>query len=113
MTTPNAASLAHPRQRDTDNAHFAGDIASAPLVLVKFTGAWCPPCRAMQPTIDALVRDRGDLVVLSVDVDAEQAVAQRFGVRAVPTLIAFRGGRPIGQVVGAVPRAAIEKMLGP
>jgi thioredoxin 1 len=101
----------HERQRDTDDAHFDADLESAPLVLVKFTGTWCPPCRAMQPTIDALAEERTDLLVLSIDVDEHQLVAQRLGVRSVPTLIAFRNGRPIGSLVGHAPRTAIDKLL--
>jgi thioredoxin 1 len=85
---------AHPRLRDTDDSKFHEDLKSASLVLVKFAGAWCPPCRAMQPTIEALVNERAELLVLSVDVDSEQQVAQQYGVRAVPTLIAFRNGPP-------------------
>ncbi len=104
--------MLEPRLKQTDETHFAQDLSSAPLVLVKFTGTWCPPCRAMQPTLDALVKDRADLVVLSVDVDTDQSVAQQYGVRAIPTLIAFRGGRPIGQLVGNASRTAIEKLLG-
>jgi thioredoxin 1 len=65
----------------------------------------------MQPTIDALAEERKDLLVLSIDVDEHQLVAQRFGVRSVPTLIAFRNGLPIGQLVGHMPRATIDKLL--
>ena len=97
--------------KDTDNTHFDADLKSNPLVLVKFTGTWCPPCKAMQPTIDKLSADRSDLLVLSVDVDNQQQVAQRFGIRAIPTLIAFRDGRPIGQLVGGQSRAALDKLL--
>lgn len=97
--------------RRTDDASFAADIAAAPVVLVKFAGAWCPPCRALQPTLDAIARDRSDLLVLSVDVDESQALAQQFSVRSVPTLVAFRDGKPIGQIVGNQPRARIEALL--
>ncbi len=101
----------NPRLRVTDDVHFDADVASAPLVLVKFGGTWCPPCRALEPTLDALVRDRADVTVLSVDVDTEQAVSQRFGVRSIPTMILFRQGKPAGQLVGNQPRASIEKLL--
>jgi thioredoxin 1 len=50
--------------------------------------------------------------VLSIDVDEQQALAQRFGVRSVPTMIAFRNGRPLGQLVGMASRSTIEKLLG-
>ncbi len=98
--------------RTTDDVTFDADLRGAPLVLVKFAGTWCPPCRALEPTLDAVARDRAGLMVLSVDVDEQQALAQRFGVLAVPTLIAFRDGRPIGQLVGNASRTAIEKLLG-
>lgn len=107
-----ATSDAVGQHRKTDAQHFDSDLTSAPLVLVKFSGTWCPPCRALEPTLEAVARDRRDLLVLSVDVDEEQAVAQRFGVRAVPTMIAFRAGRPIGQLVGNASKSSIEKLLG-
>lgn len=100
------------RIRHTDTQHFDADLGSAPTVLVKFTGTWCPPCRALQPTLEAVARARTDLVVLEVDVDAETPVAERFGVRAVPTLIAFRHGKPVGQLVGNQSRARIETLIG-
>lgn len=101
-----------PNLRATDDQHFDADVASSPLVLVKFTGTWCPPCRALQPTLEKLAAERADVLVLTVDVDEEQQVAQRYGVRGVPTLLAFRDGKPVGQLIGAHPRANIEKLLG-
>jgi thioredoxin 1 len=100
------------RHRDTDELSFEADLKSAPLVLLKFSGTWCPPCRALEPTIAGLVAGRQDLLVLSIDVDEQQALAQRFGVRSVPTMIAFRNGRPLGQLVGNASRSTIEKLLG-
>jgi thioredoxin 1 len=104
MTIPN-------NLRDTDDAHFDADVRSAPLVLVKFTAGWCPPCKAMQPAVEALAADRKDLLVLSVDVDSEQQVAQRYGVRAVPTLMTFKDGKPVSQRVGGQSRAGLDAML--
>ncbi|MDC0716097.1 thioredoxin family protein [Nannocystis bainbridge] len=105
-TSPNSS----PHHR-SDDASFAADVAASPYVLVKFAGAWCPPCRALQPTLDAIARDRSDLAVFDVDVDASHALAERFGVRSIPTLVAFRDGQPIGQLVGNQPRARIEALL--
>lgn len=102
----------HARLKETDEQHFDAELRAAPLVLVKFTGAWCAPCHALQPTLEKLVHERAEVTVLSVDVDTEQAVTNRFGVRALPTLIAFRQGRPIGQLVGNASRKAIDTLLG-
>jgi thioredoxin 1 len=99
------------RLRDTDDARFDADLASAPLVLVKFGAAWCPPCRLLDPVVEKLAAERSDLLVLSVDVDTAQGVSQRFGIRSVPSVIAFRGGKPVGQLVGFVPRAALDTLL--
>mgnify|MGYP000449807680 CR=1 FL=1 len=101
----------HPRLRTSTDASFAADLAAAPLVLVKFAGAWCPPCRALQPTLEAIARDRDDILVLSVDVDENHALAEQFKVRSVPTLVAFRAGQPIGQILGNQPRPRIEALL--
>lgn len=97
--------------RNTDETRFDADVASAPEVIVKFTGTWCPPCKLLQPTLESIVRDRAELLVLSVNVDDEQNLAQRYGVRAIPTMISFRNGKPSGQLVGNQSRTTIEKML--
>lgn len=112
MTTISSPVSSRPHPRRTDDVSFATDVAAAPLVLVKFTGTWCPPCRALQPTLDAIARDRADLLVLSVDVDDNQALAQAYEVRSVPTLVAFRDGRQVGRLVGNQPRARVEALLG-
>lgn len=97
--------------RPTDDSKFEADVSSSPLVLVKFTGQWCPPCRALEPVLEKLSEERRDVLVLSVDVDENQQVSQRYGVRSVPTLIAFKKGRPSGQLVGAMPRRMIDALL--
>ena len=97
--------------RTTDDLKFDTDVNSAPLVLVEFGGTWCPPCKALKPTLEAMSAERPAVPVLYVDVDESQAVTQRFGVRSIPTLIAFRNGKATGQIIGAVPRPKIEALL--
>lgn len=93
-------------------ASFDDIVSSAPQVLVKFTAAWCPPCHALSPTLEAIAATRAGLVVVEVDADEEQGLGARFGVRGLPTLVVFRDGRPTGQLVGNQPRAKIEALLG-
>lgn len=90
---------------------FDVDVGCAPQVVVKFTAAWCPPCHALTPTLDAVVGAAPDVALVEVDVDDEPGLAARFGVRGMPTLIVFRNGAPVGQLVGNQPRARIEQLL--
>src|SRR3954469_3085414 len=80
-------------------------------VLVDFTAAWCPPCRAMNPILDQLAADRDDLKIVSVDVDEDQQLASQWGVLGMPTFILFQNGAPIQQLVGSRPRKRLESEL--
>ena len=81
-------------------------------VLVDFYADWCGPCKMMAPMLDDLARERaGSVLVTKLDTDRNQATAQRFAIRGVPTLIAFRGGREVAREVGAVPKPRLEALL--
>lgn len=95
----------------TDDSRFDADVKSAPTVLVAFSGTWCPPCRALEPTLAKLASERPDVRVLEIDVDANQLVAQRLLVRTVPTLFLFRQGRIVSQLIGNQPRARLDDWL--
>jgi thioredoxin 1 len=91
-----------------------GDVVSASSVpvLVDFTAAWCAPCRTIAPHVEAVADKYADrLVVAKCDVDANQALTARFDVRAMPTLLMFKDGKVVGQIVGAVPRHKIESLV--
>ena len=96
------------------DTNFDALALKAPLpVLIDFTAAWCPPCRTIAPHVAALARDyAGRLTVGTCDVDSNAALAARLDVRAMPTLILFKAGEVVGQIVGAVPRAKIESLVG-
>jgi thioredoxin 2 len=81
-------------------------------VLVDFYADWCGPCKIMAPILDDVAQQRaGELVVLKLDTDRNQATAQRFGIRGIPTLILFKNGREAARRTGAVPRAEVESLL--
>jgi thioredoxin 1 len=81
-------------------------------VLVDFTSAWCPPCRAIAPHVAALASDHpGRLRVGTCDVDSNSGLVARLDVRAMPTLMVWKGGRVVGQIVGAVPRARLDALV--
>jgi thioredoxin 1 len=91
---------------------FAAQVLEADVpVLVDFWAAWCPPCRVMHPILDELAGDRDDLRVVSIDVEANQATAARYGVLSMPTFLLFRDGEPVLRLVGSRPRRRLEEEL--
>ncbi len=96
----------------TDQNFEAEVLKSAVPTLVDFWAVWCGPCRAIAPTVEALAKEyKGKLKVAKMDVDAHQGVPQRYEIRSIPTLLIFKGGQVVGQIVGAVPRAKIEDAI--
>ncbi len=83
-------------------------------VLVDFWAEWCPPCLALNPVLEDIARDHADkLTILKLDVDANNRTPMRFGVMSFPTLILFKGGEPVKQLVGARPKGALLRDLTP
>jgi len=81
-------------------------------VLVDFWAIWCGPCKAIAPTVEALANEyAGKIKVVKVDVDQEPQIAARYGIRSIPTLMVFKGGQMVDQVIGAVPRQHLAGML--
>jgi thioredoxin 1 len=87
------------------SANWTSEVENAAEpVLVDFSATWCPPCRAIAPTIDALAGEfLGRVKVGTIDVDAEPELAERYNVRAMPTLLMLKGGRVLDQHLGAAP----------
>ncbi len=84
-------------------------------VLVDFWAAWCGPCRAIAPHVDAVAEEyAGKAKVVKLNVDDAPEIAGRYGVQSIPTLIVFKGGQKVGEMVGAGPNArqAIGAKLG-
>lgn len=81
-------------------------------VLVDFHADWCGPCKMMAPILDELAnRESGRMIVAKVDTDREQATAQHYQIRSIPTLMVFRGGKMVAQRAGAMPAPALREWL--
>jgi len=81
-------------------------------VVVDFYADWCGPCKIMAPLLDDAARRRaGELLIVKLDTDRNPVTGQRFGIRGIPTLIAFRSGKEVARRVGAVPPAELEAFL--
>lgn len=88
-------------------------LQSEQPVLVDFGAGWCGPCRQIAPEVDAVAEQyAGRARVFTVDVDKEPDLAARYGVQGLPTLLVFKGGRPVSQIVGLAPRSEIALKLG-
>ena len=98
---------------EVSDGEFQKAVLESPHpVLVDFTATWCPPCKAIKPSLEELAAQyQGRASIVAVDVDASQATAQQYGIRAMPTLLVFKGGKVVNQLVGAAPKARLEALI--
>jgi thioredoxin 1 len=95
--------------------NFEEEVVNSPVpVLVDFWAEWCGPCKMLNPVIEEVARDlSGKLKVAKVNVDDAQELAVRFGIMSIPTLLVFKQGKVVGQIVGAMPKDQLLAKLNP
>jgi len=96
-----------------DDQNFKGVVVEAKMpFLVDFWAPWCAPCRAIAPTVEELAGEYAGRVGFGkVNVDENPKVATEYGVRSIPTLLLFKDGKPVKQIVGLRPKAELKKNL--
>lgn len=96
----------------TDQTFESEILQSDTPAVIDFWAEWCAPCRAIAPIIKELAAEYGDRVkIAKMNVDHSPNTPGRYGVRAIPTVLAFRGGQVVEQLQGARPKAAFEEMI--
>ena len=101
------------KPKEVDENTFEGEVLQADKpVLVDFWATWCKPCLMVAPLVDELADEfEGKVEFCKVDVDANQKIAANYGVMSIPTLLVFKDGAPVSNMVGAKPKAEIKKHL--
>ena len=92
---------------------FDSTLKASPVpVLVDFWAEWCAPCRRLAPTIEAVAAElEGKMAVGKLNVDDHPGVSARFGIRGIPTMILFKDGKPVDQIVGLISKDELKKMV--
>jgi thioredoxin 1 len=103
--------MAHPA--DTTDSTFEADVLQSDTpVLVDFWAPWCGPCRMVAPIVEELAEEYdGRVKFVKLNTDENPAIAGRFGIRSIPTLLVFKGGQPVGQIIGFRPKGELAKRL--
>lgn len=98
---------------ELSDSNFEEEVINSDLpVLVDFWAPWCGPCRAITPIVEEVSSAyKEQLKVGKVNVDENQETTMKFGIRSIPTLIVFKGGEAIEQIIGAVPKGEIERAI--
>ena len=97
----------------SDTKSWEIDVMNSDIpVFVDFWAEWCGPCKMIAPIVEELAEEFGDKIKFTkLDVDTNPQSAMNFGIRGIPTLLIFNGGKPVETVVGAVPKSVLKKKL--
>ena len=95
----------------TDQTFDAVIQEGAGLTIVDFWAPWCAPCRAIAPVLERIASERADVRIVKVNSDENLALMGRFGIRGIPTLLFFREGALVGQVVGAMSKDRLDQRI--
>jgi len=110
--------MASPDVVTLEDGTFDNEVLKSDLpVLVDFWAVWCGPCKAIAPAVEQVAQEfKGKVKVAKLDIDNHQQVPQKYGIRSIPTLLVFKGGRVVDTLIGAVPKSkivdSVKKAMG-
>ena len=93
--------------------NFDGEVMQSEIpVIVDFWATWCPPCKMLAPVFEELAGEyEGKVKFAKLDTDEVRAVAQKYSIMSIPTLIVFKGGKEVERMVGALPKEALKEKI--
>ena len=97
---------------EVSKSNFEAEVLKSDVpVLADFNAGWCGPCRAMKPMLDELAEGNADYRIVSIDIDAEDELAEEYDVSSIPCLVVFKGGEEVNRSVGLIPKDAIAALV--